>query len=602
MSKHTSRIAVFADLHYTRGSAKLKGRVLREALDAALSLGADAIVCAGDMIGTGTIAEASDLRAIFDAQPLPVWFTPGNAELRTPSESAAANAILSNPAPLPDGVLLIDSSAGYPAECRMQNAECRMSAENQPSNCQTVKPSNCDAGRDVSDCGSRRLLAVTHVPPGGDAIGLTVAGHEHVDAVRENGACRVIRGLDPDKAIGGPPAFATFVRDGEGVWHFEDNHEIRGIRPGEWTPEFRDAFLRDLGISTMYDPFGGLAFATEKHIQCVELRHSSWGDETRALGEAIASWRASGGRILSMHLPSLRFANGVAENVDAIAKSCETALAFGCDRVTLHVPRIPVRDFAAGMVASQKSKVESLVESLAAEHTTYDIRHSTVTARMPVRDFAAGMVESRKSKVESLGTEEPGIVPAEVVAKRKSKVESLAAGHTTYDIRHSTVLDAYASALAPLAGSGVAIGIENMHMTPGETPDNRNFGYTPEECQTLLADLRRIPGLNIGFHLDIGHARNNAPYSTLFPVGTWYEQLGAECNGMHIHQVVMDAQGKMQNHRPLLGFFDRLIALSSLIMARRDEILRSVPMFIEVRDGLGPDSWSALTALAAGAK
>ena len=58
----------------------------------------------------------------------------------------------------------------------------------------------------------------------------------------------------------------------------------------------------------------------------------------------------------------------------------------------------------------------------------------------------------------------------------------------------------------------------------------------------------------------------------------------------------------MQNHKPLLGFFDRLIALSSLIMARRDEILRSVPMFIEVRDGLGPDSWSALTALAAGAK
>ena len=521
MSKPTKRIAVFADLHYTRGSAKLKGRVLREALDAALSFGADAIVCAGDMIGTGTIAEASDLRAIFDAQPLPVWFTPGNAELRTPSESAAANAILSNRAPLPDGVILIDSSSGW-------------------TDLLTLQPFNSSTrvGRDVCDCGSRRLLVVTHVPPGGGAIGLTVAGHLHLDAVRENGACRVIRGLDPDKAIGGPPAFATFVRDGEGVWHFEDNHEIRGIRPEEWTPEFRDAFLRDLGISTMYDPFGGLAFVTEKHIQCVELRHSSWGDETRALGEAIARWRDVGGRVLSLHLPSLRFANGVAENVDAIAKSCETALALGCDRVTLHVPRIPVRDFvAAGMVASRKSKVESLV-----------------------------------------------------------------AEHTTFDIRHSTVLDAYSRALAPLAGTGVAIGIENMHMTPGETPDNRNFGYTPEECQTLLADLRRIPGLNIGFHLDIGHARNNAPYSTLFPVGTWYEKLGAECNGMHIHQVVMDDHGKMQNHKPLLGFFDKLIALSSLIMARRDEILRSVPMFIEVRDGLGPDSWSALTALAAGAK
>ncbi len=513
MSKLTKRIAVFADLHYTRGSAKLKGRVLREALDAALSLGANAIVCAGDMIGTGTIAEASDLRAIFDAQPLPVWFTPGNAELRTPSESAAANAILANPSPPPDGVVLIDSSAGYPAECRMQNAECRMSAENQPSNRQTVKPSNCAAGRDVRDCGNRRLLAVTHVPPSGGAIGLTVAGHEHVDAVRENGTCRVLRGLDPDKAIGGPPAFATFVRDGEGVWHFEDNHEIRGIRPSEWTPAFRNAFLRDLGISMMYDPFGGLAFAMEKHIQCVELRHSSWGDETRALGEAIARWRTAGGRFLSMHLPSLHFANGMADNVDAIAKSCETALALSCDRVTLHVPKMKAEAFAA---------------------------------------------------------------------------------------QRDAVTDAYARALAPLADTGVAIGIENMHMTPGETPDNRNFGYTPEECQTLLADLRRIPGLAIGFHLDIGHARNNAPYSTLFPVGTWYEQLGAECNGMHLHQVLMDAQGKMQNHKPLLGFFDKLIALSSLIMARRDGLLRPVPMFIEVRDGQGPASYSALAAIGAG--
>jgi sugar phosphate isomerase/epimerase len=508
MSKHTNRLAVFADLHYTCGSAKLKGRVLREALDAALSLGTDGIVCAGDMIGTGTIAEASELRAIFDSQPLPVWFTPGNAELRTPSESATANAILSNRAPLPDGVILIDSSAGYPSECRMQNAECRMCSEGQPSNCQTVKPSNC-AGRDVGDREKPSLLAVTHVPPGGGAIGLTVAGHLHIDAVREGGACRVLRGLDPDKAIGGPPSFATFVRDADGVWHFEANHEIRGIRPSEWTPAFRDAFLRDLGLSTMYDPFGGLAFATENHIQAVELRHSSWGDDARALGEAIARWRDAGGRILSMHLPSLRFANGVADNVDAIAKSCETARAIGCDRVTLHVPKMPVLAYDMGG---------------------------------------------------------PGFVRA-----------------------------AYARALVPLEGTAIAIGIENMHMTAGETPDNRNFGYTPGECQTLLADLRRIPSLNIGFHLDIGHARNNAPYSTLFPVGTWYEQLGTECNGMHIHQVVMDEKGQMHNHKPLLGFFDKLISLSSLILARRDGLLNPAPMFIEVRDGQGPASWSALT-------
>ena len=346
MSTRINRIAVFADLHYTCGSATLKGRVLREALDAALSLGAGGIVCAGDMLGTGTVAEATALRALFDAQPLPVWFTPGNAERRTPSESAAADAILANRSPLPDGVILIDSSAGYPVECRMQNAECRMFPEGQPSNRQTVKPTN-RVGRDVDDCEKRKLLAVTHVPPNGGAIGLTVAGHLHIDDVRENGACRVLRGLDPDKAIGGPPSFATFVRDESGVWHFEGNHEIAGIRPAEWTPAFRDAFLRDLGLSTMYDALGGLAFATAERVECVELRYASWGDDGRGLVEAIARWRESGGRVLSMHLPSLRFPPEGPQGVDSVRATCETALRLGCNRATLHVPGIPVRNCAA---------------------------------------------------------------------------------------------------------------------------------------------------------------------------------------------------------------------------------------------------------------
>ncbi len=511
MSTRTNRIAVFADLHYTCGSATLKGRVLREALDAALSLGASGIVCAGDMLGIGTVAEATALRALFDAQPLPVWFTPGNAELRTPSESAAANAILSNRTPLPDGVVLIDSSAGYPAE--VQGSGVRDQGSGDAPVAPKLSTFNFQLSTrvwgDVDDSEKRKLLAVTHVPPNGGAIGLTVAGHLHIDDVRENGACRVLRGLDPDKAIGGPPSFATFVRDESGVWHFEANHEITGVRPAEWTPAFRDAFLADLGLSTMYDPFDGLAFATAKHVPCVELRHGSWGDDMRAIVEAIARWRESGGRVLSMHLPSLRFANSVAENVDAIAKSCETALALGCNRVTLHVPKMKT-----DVIASQRDAITSI----------------------------------------------------------------------------------YARALAPLAGTSVAIGIENMHMTPGETPDDRHYGYTPDECRAFIDALRVLPGLNIGFHLDIGHARNNAPYSSLFPVGTWYEQLGTECNGMHIHQVVQDEQGKMHNHKPLLGFFDKLIALSSLILARRSGMLPPVPMFIEVRDGLGPESLLALRA------
>ncbi len=59
--------------------------------------------------------------------------------------------------------------------------------------------------------------------------------------------------------------------------------------------------------------------------------------------------------------------------------------------------------------------------------------------------------------------------------------------------------------------------------------------------------------------------------------------------------------GTFRNHRPLLGFFDPLVSLSSLVMARQRGILPRAPMFLEIRDGLSPVSWSALHASAEGA-
>ena len=89
----------------------LKGEVLRWAVDEAARCGASAIVCAGDMVGSGRRAEARAVAAALADSPIPVSFTPGNAELRTPAESADVRAILSD-APPPEGVALLDSSAG----------------------------------------------------------------------------------------------------------------------------------------------------------------------------------------------------------------------------------------------------------------------------------------------------------------------------------------------------------------------------------------------------------------------------------------------------------------------------------------------------------
>ena len=506
MGNIANRIAVFADLHYTVESGRLKGEVLRWAVVEAARRGCDAIVCAGDMIASGRKAEAEAVAAILHgegrapARPqLPVSFTPGNAELRCPDESAEVLSILAG-APPPEGVALVDSSRGW---------------------------GNGALGDRALPTG---MLVITHVPPPGSAGILPadnggadtppckiIAGHTHRDS--EAPGLSIVRGLDPDKAIGGPPAFAIYGRGADGSWRREENAEFPGVFPCEWSAAFRRDFLEDLGLSTMSDPFGGLDFAIANGIRCIELRARSWTPEDfGALRAKVREWRAKGGHILSLHLSEPIFAEGVAQGVERLCGDCRDAIALGCDRVTLHVPKIPAADY----------------------------------------DASIGLMRQT-----------------------------------------------YAKALAPLADAGVAIGIENMHMTdadrmPGTCggasnhSPKRRFGYTPDECARQLALLREIPRLRVGFHLDIGHARNNAPFSTQFPVGAWYELLGAEVNGMHIHQVGQKPDGSFRNHRPLLGFFERLIALSSLVMARQRGILPRAPMFLEVRDGLGPESWRAL--------
>ena len=511
-----NKIAVFADLHFTVESGRLKGDVLRWAVREASWRGCEAIVCAGDMIGSGRKAEAEAVAAILAESALPVSLTPGNAELRCPAESAEALAILTG-APPPEGVALVDSSRGW---------------------------GNGALGDRALPAGT---LVVTHVLPSCDSSGvlaplLVVAGHTHRDS--EAPGLSIVRGLDPDKALGGPPAFAIYGRAADGSWRREEDVAFPGVSPGEWNATFRRDFLDDLGLATMADPFGGLDFAITNGIRCLELRYRSWKQEDfGALRAKVGEWRAAGGRILSMHLSEPTFVPGLhgmlappetggapggralplaAQGVEGLCGDCRDAVALGCDRVTLHVPKIPAAD---------------------------------------------------------------------------------------YDASIELMRDAYAEALAPLAGTGIAIGVENMHMTAADREpmsrfigtcggasrsSQRRFGYTPGECARQIALLREIPGLRVGFHLDIGHARNNAPFSTQFPIGAWYELLGAEVNGMHIHQVEQAPDGSFSNHRPLTGFFEPLIALSSLIMARQRGILPRAPMFLEVRNGLGPDSWLAL--------
>ena len=152
------------------------------------------------------------------------------------------------------------------------------------------------------------------------------------------------------------------------------------------------------------------------------------------------------------------------------------------------------------------------------------------------------------------------------------------------------VSELMAEIFAPLRDAGILIGIENLHMNPGEKDDDaRGFGYTPQEV-TDFAELLVQHGIPAGLHLDIGHARNNAPYSKTYNISDYLSLFGSKINGCHLHQVVMDETGTMLNHRAFTEPFGKLISLASIFTAWQTGILPHAPLILEIRGGKGPES------------
>ncbi len=159
------------------------------------------------------------------------------------------------------------------------------------------------------------------------------------------------------------------------------------------------------------------------------------------------------------------------------------------------------------------------------------------------------------------------------------------------------VLSAAVRVTETAMSAGCRIGWENMHMTPGERADGeRSYGYTIEECREWINAVRQSvcrPELT-GFHFDIGHAWNNAPYSETQTVEVWLRELGSDINGCHLHQISRNADGSgFINHTPLTGFDNGFISLLPLLENWKH--LNRPPLFLEIRGDMGcAVSYSAL--------
>lgn len=486
------KFIVLADLHLPDLTGSVKDQVLDWCVEMIRLERPDYLIGAGDMTASGTVPAARRLIEKLRSTGVPFLLTPGNAELRSPEVAAEVAEIQRGIDESTTPFRMIDTSGGwlfYPEQL-----------QDLPSGAILVThtPEICLPQKDrtlfeeaLKDCD------------------LLITGHLHKDETI--GKRHIVRGLDPDKAIGGVPALAVFENT-SGTW---ERREIAysGADPAAWTPEERQEFLDHLGISGMYETLDVLDFATRERVKCFEIRFQAFGQYPfEVLETAVRKWRDAGGTHLSLHLPDIGWRDGAVCGAESLLNAAEQGIAIGCDRMTLHVP-----------------------------------------------GFTAGMAEDTSI--------------------------------------YQAVLQKTGEIAEKITAAGVRIGVENMHMTPRQKPDDtRGFGYITSECTRWIHDLQKLvsrPDM-IGFHFDIGHARNNAPYSSLEPVSSWLAVMGPLFNGMHLHQIRIQPDGSLENHTPLLQLYEPLISLASLFMAWHTGSIAHAPMFLEIRGGTGPDSLLAL--------
>ena len=129
----------------------------------------------------------------------------------------------------------------------------------------------------------------------------------------------------------------------------------------------------------------------------------------------------------------------------------------------------------------------------------------------------------------------------------------------------------------------IVIGVENMHMTEKDkADDSRRFGYLPEECIEFMKTLGAKCKHKVGINFDIGHARNNIPYSQKYQISTWLCQIGKYAVGYHIHQVTL-TDGKFNNHMPITDIYGELISYASFFKYWSMGKINKAPVIFEMR-------------------
>jgi len=354
------RIGVLADMHINAMEKTAQERGLEWALKELSGESCDVVVMAGDASSNGSAAAVRRVLEKMNSLHAPLVLTPGNADLRTPDDHDEVRELLTTRNPvIVNGftIMSVDSS-----DKRIRVAEV--------------------SGNALSNASPGKVVIVTHHSPDllegegrgwmetvldSGAVSLVIAGHHHRDLVSSSGTASIhnFRGLDPDKANGGPPAYALLESDGD-EWLRRDvpfpDGDIR-----TWPLEDKREFIDYLGFSCMGDSMNGLDRACAGNVHSIELKCGGALSVRRdKLCGAVERWRRSGGRFLSIHMPDCPC--GMKTHNERNIENWDSAMQMACelnaDAMTVHVPRIAVGRMRPGS-ETWKACVETMCRSLA---------------------------------------------------------------------------------------------------------------------------------------------------------------------------------------------------------------------------------------------
>lgn len=336
--KVTCRFAVLADLHLSDRGDTAVAAALEWAVAWLEAHPVDFVAVAGDVTTYGSGPAMARLLDRCGRLASPVYHTPGNAERR----GVDALALL-QPHLAPERrvavhggvqVLLPDTSTGaVPAEEREwlkraaregQGIAGRVAITHYPL--------------DKLDRKDRRWLkkwlARHHLE-------LLVAGHSHLQRRRRIGDCveQVVRGLDPDKAIGDWPGLDLFERAASGEW---EHRFVPWQPPLELLPSDLPEGVHPVGWSIHGDPAEAARETLEAGLSCFEVRPKGSRWPGKRLRRVLVELRQRGPLFLSCHLPNLTWDPGPGDILgeDVYSRHVEHALDAQVDSLTVHVPRI----------------------------------------------------------------------------------------------------------------------------------------------------------------------------------------------------------------------------------------------------------------------